>query len=74
MNRINEISFADAVAIVEPGVITADLKAAAQRAETVLSAGPGEHEGLHDWRQRRNKRWRSALLEVWRDPQLRDRA
>jgi len=28
MNRINEINFADAVAIVEPGVCTADLKAA----------------------------------------------
>jgi len=28
MNRIKEISFADAVAIVEPGVLTADLKAA----------------------------------------------
>ena len=28
MNRIKEISFADAVAIVEPGVFTADLKAA----------------------------------------------
>src|SRR5216110_1209700 len=30
MNRIKEISFADAIAIVEPGVITADLKAAAK--------------------------------------------
>ncbi len=30
MNRIHEISFADAIAIVEPGVITADLKAAAR--------------------------------------------
>jgi glycolate oxidase len=30
MNRIKEISFADAAAIVEPGVITADLKAAAK--------------------------------------------
>ena len=30
MNRINEINFADAVAIVEPGVFTADLKAAAR--------------------------------------------
>ena len=30
MNRIKEISFADAVAIVEPGVITADLKAVAR--------------------------------------------
>src|SRR5216683_1532454 len=30
MNRIHEISFADAVAIVEPGVITADLKVLAR--------------------------------------------
>src|SRR6195256_5382919 len=30
MNRIKEVHFADAVAIVEPGVITADLKAAAR--------------------------------------------
>ncbi|HEY2125133.1 MAG TPA: FAD-linked oxidase C-terminal domain-containing protein [Chthoniobacterales bacterium] len=30
MNRIREIHFADAVAVVEPGVITADLKAAAR--------------------------------------------
>ncbi|MDB6147100.1 MAG: linked oxidase domain protein [Spartobacteria bacterium] len=35
MNRIKEIHFADAVAIVEPGVITADLKAAA-RAEKLF--------------------------------------
>jgi glycolate oxidase len=30
MNRIKEINFADAVAVVEPGVITAELKAAAR--------------------------------------------
>src|SRR5713101_3256948 len=30
MNRIKEINFADAIAIVEPGVITADLKAVAR--------------------------------------------
>src|SRR3989441_8778839 len=30
MNRIKETNFADAIAIVEPGVITADLKAAAR--------------------------------------------
>ncbi len=30
MNRIKELHFADAVAIVEPGVVTADLKAAAR--------------------------------------------
>ena len=35
MNRIKEIDFADAIAIVEPGVITADLKAAA-RAEKLF--------------------------------------
>src|ERR1700731_3422390 len=30
MNQIKEISFEDAIAVVEPGVITADLKAAAR--------------------------------------------
>ncbi|HET9801266.1 MAG TPA: FAD-binding oxidoreductase, partial [Chthoniobacterales bacterium] len=30
MNRIKDINFADAVAVVEPGVITAELKAAAR--------------------------------------------
>src|SRR5258708_34521428 len=30
MNRIKEVNFGDAIAIVEPGVITADLKAAAR--------------------------------------------
>ena len=30
MNRIMEISFTDAVAVVQPGVFTADLKAAAR--------------------------------------------
>src|SRR2546430_1120539 len=35
MNRIKEINFADAIAIVEPGVITADLKTAA-RAEKLF--------------------------------------
>jgi glycolate oxidase len=35
MNRIKEISFADAIAIVEPGVFTADLKSAA-RAEKLF--------------------------------------
>src|SRR5262245_42524125 len=35
MNRINEINFVDAVAVVEPGVLTADLKAAV-RAEKLF--------------------------------------
>ena len=36
MNRIKEINFADAVAVVEPGVITADLKAAVRAADSFI--------------------------------------
>ena len=72
MNRIMEISFADAVAIVQPGVFTADLKAAA-RAKTVLSARSGEHERLHDRRKRGDERGWPALFEIRGDTQLRDR-
>src|SRR6266576_4281601 len=40
MNRIKEIHFADAIAIVEPGVITADLKAAANAAKLFYPPDP----------------------------------
>jgi len=40
MNRIKEIHFADAIAIVEPGVITADLKAAARAAKLFYPPDP----------------------------------
>ncbi len=40
MNRIKEIHFADAIAIVEPGVITADLKAAAKAAKLFYPPDP----------------------------------
>jgi len=40
MNRIKEINFADAVAIVEPGVITADLKAAARERKLFYPPDP----------------------------------
>ncbi len=40
MNRIKEINFADAIAIVEPGVITADLKAAARREKLFYPPDP----------------------------------
>src|SRR6266566_4859288 len=40
MNRIKEISFADAIAIVEPGVITADLKSAARAAKLFYPPDP----------------------------------
>src|SRR5256886_8934342 len=40
MNRIKEIHFADAIAIVEPGVITADLKAAAKAAKLIYPPDP----------------------------------
>ena len=40
MNRIKEIHFADAIAIVEPGVITADLKAAARASKLFYPPDP----------------------------------
>src|SRR6266487_3340021 len=40
MNHIKEIHFADAIAIVEPGVITADLKAAARAAKLFYPPDP----------------------------------
>src|SRR5438874_7082778 len=40
MNRIHEISFADAIAIVEPGVITASLKAAARAQQLFYPPDP----------------------------------
>src|SRR3954466_6419500 len=40
MNRIKEIHFADAVAVVEPGVITADLKAAARASKLFYPPDP----------------------------------
>src|SRR5204862_6946431 len=40
MNRIKEINFQDAIAIVEPGVITADLKAAARAQKLFYPPGP----------------------------------
>src|SRR5260370_18220192 len=40
MNRIKEINFADAVAIVEPGVFTADLKAAMRAQELFYPPDP----------------------------------
>jgi glycolate oxidase len=40
MNRIKEIHFADAIAIVEPGVITADLKVAAKTAKLFYPPDP----------------------------------
>jgi glycolate oxidase len=40
MNRIKEISFADAIAIVEPGVITADLQAKAREQQLFYPPDP----------------------------------
>lgn len=40
MNRIIEISFADAIAVVEPGVITADVKAAARATKLFYPPDP----------------------------------
>src|SRR5436190_8972738 len=45
MDRIKEVHFADAVAIVEPGVITADLKAAARAAKLFYPPDPASMKG-----------------------------
>jgi glycolate oxidase len=44
MNRIKEIHFADAIAIVEPGVITADLKAAARAQKLFYPPDPASFQ------------------------------
>src|SRR5437588_4770305 len=45
MNRIKEISFADAIAIVEPGAITADLKTAARAQKLFYPPDPASMKG-----------------------------
>src|SRR5438477_11543211 len=45
MNRIKEIHFADAIAIVEPGVITADLKAAVRAQKLFYPPDPASMKG-----------------------------
>src|SRR5881392_3417427 len=44
MNRIKQVSFADAIAIVEPGVITADLKRAAREQKLFYPPDPASFE------------------------------
>src|SRR5256714_1145388 len=44
MNRIKEISFADAIAIVEPGVITGELKGAAREQKLFYPPDPASFE------------------------------
>ena len=44
MNRIKEINFADAIAIVEPGVITADLQRAARQQKLFYPPDPASYE------------------------------
>jgi glycolate oxidase len=44
MNRIKEINFADAIAVVEPGVITADLKRAARAQKLFYPPDPASFE------------------------------
>ena len=62
------------IAIVEPGVITADLKAAARAQKLFYPPDPGEHERLQHRRKHCDERRRSALFEVRRHAQLRDRS
>ena len=74
MNRIKEIHFADAVAVVEPGVITGVLQAAAREQKLFYPPDPGEPEGLQPRRKHRDECRRAALPEVRRHAPLRARA
>ena len=73
MNRIKEINFDDAIAIVEPGVITGELQARRPRSETLLSARSRESARLQHRRKCRDERGRPALFEVWCHSALRHR-
>ncbi len=70
MNRILDLNPDDETAVVEPGVVNADLNAAAARPRTDVRAGPGQLQALHHRRQRRHQRRRPALRQVRGDPRL----
>ena len=61
------------LAVVQPGVVNDDLRAAVRRARPLVPAGPGELAVVDDRRQRRHQRRRRLLRQVRRHPRLRAR-
>ena len=71
MNRILEISPEDGVAVVEPGVITADLQREARALGWFYPAGPGLQKGMQHRRKHRHERRRPQMPEIWSHQSLR---
>ena len=73
MNRILEINPRDFVAVVQPGVNTAEFQEAVRKARAFLSARSRQPREQFHRRQHRHQRRRPALLEIRRHPRLRPR-
>ncbi len=74
MNRIVAIDPANRLAVVEPGVLNADLQIRTTPARAVLAARSDLGAVLHDRRQPRLQRRRPACGEIRRDARQRARA
>ena len=68
LTRIIEVSPLDEVAVVEPGVLNAELNAHLAAARPLLRARPGKLADLVDRRQHRHERGRTAVRQVRRHP------
>ena len=68
MAEIVRIDPLERLAVVQPGVVNDDLRAAVARARPVVSAGSGQFTVVHHRRQRRDECGWSVLREVRRDP------
>ena len=73
MDAILEIDHANLVAVVQPGILNADVQGRGRGGGAVLRSGPGELRDLLDRRQPRDERRRPVLREVRPDPRLRPR-
>ena len=71
---ILEIDRQNLLAVVQPGLVTADLHAAVEAEGLFYPPDPELAEDVHDRRQRRRERRRSARLQVRRDARVRPRA
>ncbi len=70
MNRILDLNPDDETAVVEPGVINADLNAAAAVHGLMYAPDPASFKHVHHRRQRGHERRRPALRQVRGDPRL----
>ena len=74
MTAIRELAPDDRLAVVEAGVLNADIGRAAARVRADVRAGPEQLRDLHHRREHRHQRGRAALRQVRGDPRLGARA